>query len=163
MNQLNRIYVHFGGLEEVYIHELNESTAVETVILGLVGTGKLGAISASEIFLFEEDSDEELLGTSILSPELRGKRFHAHRCHEIKVKFIYVDDRRDATFRSGATIGKLLNWAKEHFPIDKSGRYALRLDSNGDPLPHAAHIGSFVKGPPCELTLYFTPIVRIQG
>ena len=163
MSTNKRIHIHLGGSDETHACELHDGLTLEAVVLFLIGTGKLGEIKAEEIFLFEEDSDEELPRHHCFTLADHGRHVHAHRCRHITVKFIGPDDKREHTFRPGATIGKLLQWAKDNFNVDKSGKYALRLSEQGEPLPHAAHLGAYVKGPPCELTLYFAPICRIQG
>lgn len=163
MTPSKRILVHLGGLEQTHSFELDEPKTIEALALILIATGKFGDVKAEEIFIFEEDSDEELPRERYLTHERHGKRYHAHRCRQIKVTFIHVDEKREHIFRPGATIGKLLRWVIEHFSVDKGGKYTLRLTAEGDPLAHAVHIGSLVHGHPCELTLYFTPASRIQG
>jgi hypothetical protein len=163
MNSLKRLDIHLGGLEETHPLDLTEPKTVEAIILLIVATGRLGEVKAEEIFLFEEDSDEELPRAHVLTHAHHGKRVHAHRCQHIKVTFIHVDEKREHAFRPAATIGKLLHWAKTNFPVDQSAKYTLRLTADGEPLPHAAHVGTYVKGHDCSLTLYFAPACRIQG
>jgi hypothetical protein len=159
----NRIHLHLGGSEDIHSIELLEPKSLHDVLIVLVQTGKLGDAKVEEIFISEENSDDELPSDFRFGADHRGRHFHAHRCRQIEVTFIHVDERKIQAFRPAATIGKLLHWAIEHFPVDKNGKYTLRLTSQGEPLPHASHLGSYVKGPPCTLTLYFAPATRIQG
>lgn len=163
MTVTKRIHVHLGGLEEAHSLDLNEVKTVAMLIPILLATGKLGEAKAEEIFIFEEDSEVELPPDFCFTPEHHGKRFHAHRCREIKVALVHVDETKEHLFRPGATIGRLLQWAKDHFPVDKGRKYALRLTAEGEALPHAAHLGTYVKGRPCSITLYFAPACNIQG
>ena len=163
MNSSKHLDIHLGGLEETLPLDLTEPKTVEAIVLLIVATGRLGAAKPEEIFLFEEDSDEELLRDCVLTQAHHGKRIHAHRCRHIEVKFIHVDEKREHAFRPAATIGKLIAWAKNNFAVDRSAKFTLRLMADGDPLPHAAHIGAYVKEHTCSLTLYFAPACRIQG
>lgn len=163
MSHTKTIHVHLGGTDETHACDLQEGLTLEALALLILGTGKLGEGKAEAIFFFEEDADEELPRSHRFTHADHGKRLHAHRCREIKVLFLYADDKREHTFRPATTIGKLLRWAKDNFPVDKNGKYALRLTADGEPLPHAAHLGAYVKGHPCALTLYFAPTCRIQG
>jgi hypothetical protein len=163
MSTTSRAHFHLEGHEDPQLIDLAEPRTVEAIISFLIESGPLAGAKVNEIFVFEEDLDDEIPHHHVLQPESKGKRFHAHRCREVKVTFIYVDDRREHAFRPSATIAKLLQWAKGNFPVDKSGKYVLRLTAEGDPLPHAAHIGAYTKPHDCALTLYFSPACRIQG
>lgn len=158
-----RLQVHLGGLEETHPLEINEPKTVAALLQLIVASGRLPGATTGEVYLFEEDSDDELPPDLVINREHLSKRFHAHRCRHVKVTFIHVDEKREHAFRPGATIAKLLHWAKQHFTVDKSGKYTLRLTAEGEPLPHAAHIGSYVKPGECDVTLYFAPACRIQG
>lgn len=163
MNTEKIIYIHLGGTEETLACKLQGGLTLEAVALLVLGTGKLGTNGVEEIFFFEEDTEIELPRDHRFDDSHHGRRVHAHRCKEIKVTFLYADARRGHSFQAGATIGKLLHWAKSHFGGDQGGKYALRLSADGEPLPHAAHLGSYVKPGVCEITLYFSPTCRIQG
>jgi hypothetical protein len=162
MVQAKRIHVHFGGRQDTHSCEVGEYETVETIVLRLIGTGKLGDGKPEEIFLFEEDSDDEIPRSEKLPPHI--KRCHVHRCRQIEATVIYVDQKKAGHFRPGTTIRKLLKWAKDEFKVDKQTKFDLRLGGpEADPLPLDAHLGSYVEGHSCHVTLYFTPTCRIQG
>lgn len=157
------LHVHLGGTDETLACNLQEGLTLTAVALLVLGTGKLGQSKVEEIFLFEEDSDDELPSDHRFNHDHHGKRIHAHRCRKIDVTFLYADQKREHAFRPGATVGKLLDWAKQAFGGDQNGKYALRLSADGEPLAHAIPVGSLVKDGNCGLTLYFAPTCRIQG
>jgi len=158
----NIIHVHLGGTDETLACKLQEGLTLKAVALLVLGTGKLGN-KIEEIFFFEEDSDDELPGHHTFDASHHGKRIHAHRCRKVDVTFHYADQKREHVFRAGATIGKLLDWAKHAFGGDQNGKYALRLSADGEPLAHAVHVGTLVKAGHCSITIYFAPTCRIQG
>lgn len=157
------LHVHLGGTDETLTCILQESLTLTAVALLVSETGKLGDGRVEEIFFFEEDSDDELPANHRFDHAYHGKRIHAHRCRKVDVTFLYTDQKREHAFRPGATVGKLLDWSKQAFGGDQSGKYALRLNADGEPLAHAIHVGSLVKTDHCSLTLYFAPTCRIQG
>jgi hypothetical protein len=157
------LHVHLGGTDETLACRLQEGLTSTAVALLVSATGKLGAGKIEEIFFFEEDSDDELPAEHHFDHSHHGKRIHAHRCRKVAVTFLYADQKRDHAFRPGASIGKLLDWAKQAFGGDQNSKYALRLSSDGEPLAHAVHVGSLVNAGHCNLTLYFAPTCRIQG
>jgi hypothetical protein len=163
MPTASRAHFHIEGREDPQLIDLTEPKSIEVIIKLLIESGPLAGANITEIFVYEEDADDEIPHDCVLKAEHHSKRFHVHHCREIKVTFIYVDDRREQAFRPSATVAKLLQWAKDNFPVDRSGKYVLRLTADGDPLPHAAHVGSYTKPNDCALTLYFAPACRIQG
>ena len=152
------IHVYFDG--KVIPHEGNLET-VEALLLALLQAGHFGDAKIDEIFVFEEDSDDELPKHTKLHPGL--KRLHVHRCRHVEVTFLHVDERATEKFRPAATIRKLTHWAKERFKVDKNQKYELRLGKDTEALPADAHIGSYVKHGDCSITLYFAPARRIEG
>jgi hypothetical protein len=157
------IHIHLGGTDETLSCKLQENLTLAAVAQLVMETGKLGEGRIEEIFFFEEDSDDELPSGHHFNHGHHGKRIHAHRCRKVDVTFLYTDQKREHSFRAGATVGKLLDWAKHAFGGDQNGKYALRLSAEGEPLAHAVHVGSLVKPGHCSVTLYFAPTCRIQG
>lgn len=157
------LHVHLGGLDETLACNLQEGLTLKAVALLVFESGKLGHGPIEEIFFFEEDSDEELPADHRFDHGHHGRRIHAHRCRKVAVTFLYTDQKREHVFRAGATIGKLLDWAKHAFDGDQTAKYGLRLAAEGEPLAHAVHVGTLVKGGHCNITLYFSPTCRIQG
>lgn len=163
MNKPNRIPVHVPGQEGAHHCEVGEHDTVETLAILLVKIGKVGDCKFEEIFLFEEDSEEELPRHHRVSPS-HGKRLHAHRCRFIEADIVYVDDKKAHKVRPGVTIRKLIEWAVANFPVDKNFTYNLRLGNpKAEPLPLDAHIGSYAECQHCKVTIYLTPGPRIQG
>jgi hypothetical protein len=161
MNQANKIPVHIAGHHHADLVEVGEHETVESLAVLLIAAGKFGDAKVEEIFLFEEDAEEELPRHHKLQ---HGKRHHAHRCREVWVRFVHVDQEAKHAFRPAATIRKLLKWAKDHFKVDQSGKFELRLDGpDPEPLPLDAHIGSYVVSRDCKITLVFAPSCRIEG
>ncbi len=143
---------------------MGENDTVEAVLQLLIKDGNLGSTKLEEIFLFEEDSDDELPSHHKITPQHHGKRFHAHTCRHVEVVFKYVDQPPVAhSFRPGATIRKLIKWAKEHFKLDPKEKFDLRLSAEGEPLPLDAHIGTYADRHTCKVTVYLTPTHRING
>ncbi len=164
MSKSKIIHVHVGGRHDAHTCELGSNETVGQLLLRLLQAGNLGSIKLEEIALFEEDVDAELPHNHPFTPEHHGKRFHAHRCREIEVTFIHVDQTAVHPFKPAATIRKLLRWAREKFKVDANTKFDLRLGGPvAEPLPLDAHLGSYIEGRPCKITLYFTPSCRIQG
>ena len=157
------IHVHLGGIETSREHNASETKTLEALVALLIKAGHFSDAKVEDICVFEEDSDTELPRDHRFGPEHHGKRYHVHRCKNIEVKFIAVDESKTETFRPSATIARLLKWAKKHFPSDPQKKYELRLTTEGEPLPPAEHIGAYAKAPHCAVTLYFTPSCNILG
>jgi len=150
------IPVYLPGHEGTYPIELGEHDTIEVLAILIVKTGKVGDCKFEEIFLFEEDSDDELPRHHRVS-STNGKRLHAHHCHFVEVTLVHGDKSKTHKVRPGVTIRKLTEWAEENFPVDKKCHYRLCLGSpKSEPLPLDAHIGSYAKRSDCKVALYLT-------
>jgi hypothetical protein len=158
-----KIHLHFGGSEASRSHHAIETKTLEALIAELFATGVFGDAKIDEISVFEEDSDDEVARDLCFAPAHHGKRFQFHRCKKITVTFISVDDKKTESFRPGATVKRLLTWAKHHFPVEQNKPYELRLTGDGEALPLAEHLGAYAKTSNCAVTLYFTPSCKILG
>jgi hypothetical protein len=163
MLNAQKLHVHIGGSDEIHSCELQAELTLRELAALLIAAGKFSGEAIEAIFFFEEDDDDELPAAHRVGPAHHGKRLHAHLCREINVTLLFADEKRNHSFRPGATIGKVLRWAVHHFPVDQNAKYVLRLTADGEPLAHATHLGSLVKGGHCSVTLYFAPTCRIQG
>ena len=163
MNESIVIHLHLGGIETSREHHASETQTFEELITLLIKAGHFGDAKVEEIFVFEENSDIEVPHNHILRHEHHGKKYHLHRCKHIAVKFIAVDETKTESFRPSRTITHLLKWAKEHLANDPNKKYELRLTADGEPLPAAAHLGSYAKPGECSVTLYYVPACKILG
>lgn len=157
-----QIKLHSG--DQVITHHLKdgEKPICEILIGGLLAAGHFQGLKIEEIFLFEEDGEDELpRATEII---LGLKRLHAHRCKRIDVKVSYIGKSIDLQVTPGTTVRKLIAQSKILLHVEGEGKYDLRLDgAESEPLPLDAHIGSYSNPSTCSIHLYLTPTQRIQG
>ena len=159
----NKIHVHFGGQKEVRSFELSEQETVGSLIKRLSKDGHLGESKPEEWSVCVEDSEEELAHDSRLEHG-KHRRIHICRCRKVEVSVTFNGVTKSHPFRPGATLRKVIEWARDKFGVDKKEKLVLRLDSTeSEPLDPDSHVGSYVHHPHCNATFYLTPKVRIEG
>lgn len=159
----NKLHVHFGGQKEVRSIELAERETVGSLIQRLRKEGHLGESKPEEWSVCVEDSDEELAHDHLLEHG-KHKRIHVCRCRKVEVSVTFNGVTKSHPFRPGATLRKVIEWARDKFGVDKKEKLVLRLDSaESEPLDPDSHVGSYVHHPHCNVTFYLTPKVRIEG
>jgi hypothetical protein len=159
----NTIHVHFGGKKEVRSFELAEQETVGSLIQRLHKERHLGESKPEEWSVCVEDSDEELAHDDRLEHG-KHKRIHVCRCKKVEVSVTFNGVTKSHPFRPGATLRKVIEWARDKFGVDKKEKLVLRLDSTeSEPLDPDSHVGSYVHHPHCSVTFYLTPKVRIEG
>lgn len=159
----DKIHVHFGGQKEVCSFELAENETVGSLINRLYEEGQLKESKPEEWCACVEDGDDVLARDCKLEHG-KHKRIHICRCKKVEVAVIYNGVTKTHPFAPGTTLRKVIEWARDKFNIDKKEKLVLRLGSaEAEPLDPDSHVGSYVSHPPCQVTFYLTPKVKIEG
>lgn len=158
------IFYQGENLAEVQSLEVDASARCEEVKAQLAT--KHG-ISADELLLFQEDSDEILadslaIGSLECSPVLK---LHYNRCRAIEVTVAYQDALAKREFAPSTTVGQLRSvFAETEFKMtsDDSGEHVLKLSGAGQSPKLGMHIGALVTSG-CAVRFDLVPESRVQG
>ena len=165
MKQEIEIYLHGAGTTEEKTIKVPEDATLHEVIEAAKQAGF--AVDSDMIFMIE-DAEDLLTGDARLCDcGVKHKHhLHCHKCHKIEVTVHYNGHEKARKFAPGRKVKGVLHWAVDAFGlhgVDAENK-ELRLGStDGTILTGQQHIGSFVHAPRCELQLFLTAIVEVQG
>jgi hypothetical protein len=163
MNKIE-IYLHGAGTTEEKIISLPGDATVHD----LIAAAKQAGFAYADPVIMVEDGDDALDANARLCDcGVKHKHHvHCHECRKVAVTVNYNGLTKERKFAPAKKVKGVLRWALEAFGLqgpDAEGK-ELRLGSaEGTVLTAQQHIGSFVRHPHCELQLYLTPIVEVQG
>jgi len=162
-----QIYLHGEGLKRPQVISVSEDLTAVKIIEEFLKKSNIENSEKSKLSIFIENNDAINKGDEdSLSNIVSKSHLHCHRCKKVHVKVNYNGQEIEKKFPPSKTVGKIFKWTIKEFGIteEDAADLVLRLGgANGQILDNTEHIGSFVTYPNCEVTLFLTPKVLIQG
>lgn len=161
-----RVYIQSEMLPEIRLIEVEES--LDGAGLKALCIAELPSESREEkVFLFLEDSDEELHASATVVEVFteQGTHVHVHRCHHIKVSVRFSGRTIEHEFRPGTTVGKVKKWAVKEFgmPPADAAEHVLQIVGTSEQPDVTTHIGTLAPYPKCAVAFDLVPSHRVQG
>ncbi len=158
------LYLHGAGTADEKMITVPEDATVHDVI---AEAEKLGFTEDFEAAVFVEDGDRELDHSARLHEcGIKHKHHvHCHRCRKVTVT-VNFNGQKTHSFAPGTRVSRVLHWAADAFGllgVDAKNKELRLGDTTGTILNSNQHIGSFTHPPKCEVDLYLTGIVEVQG
>lgn len=159
------VFFHGIGRDNVKLIRVQEDFLIVDVLRVAKEAGVVDILDeACEIFLEEsEDPIDKQHSLRHLGVRERA-HFVYHHCRKIEVSVSYNGQVKTAHFSPATKISKVLKWAIKAFGLtgtDATNK-VLRTENNEE-LANDLRLGSLVRHPNCNIKLFLTAIVLVEG
>ena len=164
MKQEIEIYLHGPGTTgETILKLFSDSTVAD-----LIAAAKQAGFAEENLRITIEDEDEPLQKDARLCDcGVKHKHhLHCHVCDKVAVVVHFNGEQKSHKFAPSRPVKRVLKWALDAFGITgvDAENKELRIEGvEGTVLSSQQHIGSYVKPHHCDLELFLTGIVEVQG
>ncbi|MCK4786172.1 MAG: hypothetical protein KAV87_20610 [Desulfobacteraceae bacterium] len=162
-----RVYIQSEHFPDIKLVEIDENTTVNELKQAAVALLPAN-VDASELSLFIEDDDDDILTQVTHVKELKnehGIRIHLHRCKHVEVKMRFGGEIVDHKFHPATTVGRVRQWAGHRLGMQPGdiAEHVLQIEDTNEQPDVDTHIGALTTSSKCSLTFDLVPVHRING